>query len=140
MEPWVEALDALEGDALLVSLAWLAGRDVAVDDREANEALRRAVVVRAVGGDPTRELTLDEEAIVRLAAELDRADARAALRRGLEALRPSLAGRPAAAAVDALVADEALAWRCFAASRLADELLVAGAPDEPPTAPAAGLT
>ena len=34
------------------------------------EALRRALVVRAVGGSPQREVTLDEDAVQRLADEL----------------------------------------------------------------------
>ena len=141
MEAWVEGLDALAGDALLVSLAWVAGREVPISDERANEALRRALVVRAVGGDPTRELTLGEEAVSRLAAELDGAEARAALRDGLETLRPLVEGRAAAAAVETLLADDALAWRCFAASLLAAEL---AEPDdgslEPPSAPTAELT
>ena len=60
---------------------------------------------------------------MRLAAELDGAEPRAALRRGLESLRGDFAGRPAAeAALDELLADGDLAWRCFAAARLAAEL------------------
>jgi hypothetical protein len=60
---------------------------------------------------------------VRLAAELDGVEPRAALRRGLESLRGVLAARPAAAAtLDVLLADGDLAWRCFAAGNLAEEL------------------
>ena len=122
VETWVEALDSLDGDALLVSIAWVAGQEVPLRDEEANEALRRALVVRAVGGDPTRELTIGEEAVSRLAGELDDAEGRAALRRGLETLRPVLEGRPARGSLDVLLADGSLAWRCFAASLLANEL------------------
>jgi hypothetical protein len=96
---------------------------VAIPEDEVNEALRRALVVRAVGGAPDREITLEDEAVVRLAAELDGAEQRAALRRGLESLRAGVAGRAAAeAALDGLLADADLAWRCFAAARLAAEL------------------
>ena len=42
---------------------------------ELNEALRRALVVRAVGGSPQREVTLEEDAVLRLAEELDVAGA-----------------------------------------------------------------
>ena len=122
VDAWLEGIESLDGDALLVALAWLAGREVPIPDEHANEALRRALVVRAVGGDPTRELELGEEAVSRLAEELDAADARAALRRGLEALRPSVEGRPAARALEMLLADDDLAWRCFAAAYVADAL------------------
>ena len=88
-----------------------------------NEALRRALVVRAVGGAPNGKLELDEEAVLRLAGELDAAGPRAELRHGLESLRAVVSGRPAAeASLDALVADDGLAWRCFVAARLASEL------------------
>ena len=122
VEAWVEGLDSLEGDALLVSISWVAAGEVPIPEEQANEALRRALVVRAVGGDPTRELTLGEEAVSRLAEELDGEEARAALRRELESLRPILEGRPAGAALDRLLADEDLAWRCFAAGYVAAAL------------------
>jgi hypothetical protein len=119
---WLEGIELLGGDALLVALAWVAGREVPIPDEQANEALRRALVVRAVGGDPTRELELGEEAVTRLAEELDAREARAALGRGLEALQPRVEGRPAAAALATLLADDDLAWRCFAAAYVADAL------------------
>jgi hypothetical protein len=97
---------------------------VSLPEAALNEALRRALVVRAVGGAPDRELELGEEAVLRLAAELDAAEPRAELRRGLESLRAVVAGRPAAEeALDALLADDGLAWRCFVAARLAAELV-----------------
>ena len=123
MSSWLEGIESLDGDALLVALAWLAGREVPIPEDHANEALRRALVVRAVGGDPTRELELGEDAVSRLAGELDAPEARAVLRRGLEALRPDVEGRPAAgAALEALLADGDVAWRCLAAARLADAI------------------
>src|SRR5215831_11541296 len=106
---WLEGIESLDGDALLVTLAWLAGREMPISDEQSNEALRRALVVRAVGGDPTRELELGEEAVSRLAGELDAPGARAALRRGLDALRPVVEGRPAAVALETLLADDDLA-------------------------------
>jgi hypothetical protein len=79
--------------------------------------------VRAVGGSPQREVSLDDDSVLRLAAEVDAPDRRAALRRGLEALRQHVSGRPVAeSALDLLLADGDLAWRCFAAGCLADEL------------------
>jgi hypothetical protein len=97
---------------------------VDIPAEELGEALRRALVVRAVGGSPTREVTLDEEAVVRLAAELDSPERRAALTLGLEALRARASTRPGAVAViDRLLEDGDLAWRCFAAGQLAAELV-----------------
>ena len=120
---WLDLLETFGEVDRCVSVAWVAGGDVAFPEDELNEALRRALVVRAVGGAPDRELTLEDEAVVRLAAELDGAEPRASLRRGLESLRGVLAARPAAAAtLDVLLADGDLAWRCFAAGNLAEEL------------------
>ena len=81
---------------------------------ERNEALRRALVVRAVGGDPTRDLELDEPAVTRLAEELDAPERREALLAALRTIPH--------AAVDALAADPDLAWRCYAAALIAAEL------------------
>lgn len=92
-----------------------------VPDEELNEALRRALVVRAVGGSPQREVTLDEEAVLRLADELDSVERRHALRLSIESLRGGL-GPQALGAVDTLVADDDFAWRCYAAGQLAAEL------------------
>jgi hypothetical protein len=104
-----------------VSLAWGAGRALPIPAEELNEALRRAVVVRAVGGSPEREVSLDEDAVERLAEELDSAERRFALLHELDSLRDGL-GRGASESLDALLADGALAWRCFAAGLLAAEL------------------
>ena len=93
-----------------------------IPDEELNEALRRALVVRAVGGSPQREVTLEEDAVVRLADELDSPERRGALRSELEAVRADANGVNAMVAVDALLADDGFAWRCFAAGLLAAEL------------------
>ena len=123
MEAWVAGLDAMDADGLRASLAYVAGQQVEIPEDELNEALRRAVVVRAVGGSPQRELSLDEEAVARFAAEVDAAERRLALRRALESLRGHVDGLPAAvAALDELLADDELAWRCFAAAQVAAEV------------------
>ncbi len=88
---------------------------------ELNEALRRALVVRAVGGSPQREVTLEEDAVLRLAEELDSPERRAALLRDLASLREGL-GLGASASFERLLADGAFAWRCFAAGCLAAEV------------------
>jgi len=123
MEAWVAGLEAMDDDGRRVSLAYVAGQNVEIPDDDLNEALRRALVVRAVGGSPQRELSLEEDAVVRLADELDGTERRRALQRSLESLREHVHDRPAAAAsLDELLADDDLAWRCFAAAQVAAEL------------------
>ena len=68
------------------------------------------------------EVTIDEEAVVRLADELDSDERREALRRSVEALSAVGLGSRAREAAEALLADDRLAWRCLAAGMLADEL------------------
>ena len=123
MDAWVAGLEDMDNDARRAALAYVAGGEVEIPEDELNEAVRRALVVRAVGGSPQRELRLNEEAVVRLAEELDGAGRRRALEEGLEALRVHVRERPAvAAALDELLADSDLAWRCFAAAQVASEL------------------
>lgn len=121
VESWLDSLAELPSDALWASLAFVAGQEVDVPEDERNEALRRALVVRAVGGDPTRELELDETAVTRLAQELDSTERRAQLAHALTSLRDER--RPVVtAAVDLLLADADLAWRSYAAAILAEAL------------------
>jgi hypothetical protein len=119
---WLDVLEGLGEVERWVSAAWVGGRDVPLPEDELNEALRRALVVRAVGGSPQREVTLEEEAVLRLADELDSPDRRAALSGRLATLRERMDSPAAVAALDALLADGDLAWRCFAAGRLAAEV------------------
>ena len=96
---------------------------MALDEDEVNEALRRAVVVRAVGGDPQRELSLDDDAVTRLAAELDAPEHREQLRTALLDVGREAGGRPRVeAGIAALVADPDRAWRAFSAALLARAL------------------
>jgi hypothetical protein len=123
VEAWVAGLESMDDEGRRTSLAYVAGQQVDIPEDVLNEALRRALVVRAVGGSPQRELSLDEEAVVRFAGELDGAERRAALRSGLESLRVHVqAGSAGEAALDELLADGDLAWRCFAAAHVAAEL------------------
>ena len=123
MEAWVTGPEANDADARRAALAYVAGQAVEIPEDELNEAVRRALVVRAVGGSPQRELSLAEEAVVRLAEELDGAERRRALEQGLESLRVHVRERPAVtASLDQLLADSDLAWRCFAAAQVATEL------------------
>jgi hypothetical protein len=77
--------------------------------------------VRAVGGDPHRELTIDEDAVVRLSEELDTAARREQLQLGLASLRDLGRGRPEVAeTIVTLISAPDLSWRAFCAGLLAD--------------------
>lgn len=106
---------------LLVILCWLVRDRIALDESELNAARRRAMFVLASGGDPHRGLGLDSIAAERLASELDTPDRRARLATALEELPaeelPGVTG-----AIESLLTEADLAWRCFALSLLADEL------------------
>ena len=104
-------------------LAWLAGADVQIPEEEAAGALRRAMLLLAAGGDPHRALELDGRAVTGMAAELDSPERRAALTRGLDALRPDATGLAEVnSALDRLLADDGLAWRAYAAGLIGEEL------------------
>jgi hypothetical protein len=106
---------------LLVSLAWLVSGLVPIEEDELKAARRRAMFVLAAGGDPHRELDLNSVAAERLAGELDAPGRRQALAGALAELET--AGLPnVSAAVSALLAEPALAWRSFGLALLADEL------------------
>jgi len=110
------------GDPLPV-LAYLAGQSVDVDASELNGALRRALLLVAAGGDPHRELAVDDRAVKALAADLYTPERRDALARAVDALvlrvRELTAAREAALW---LAGDIDLAWRLFALALLAEEL------------------
>jgi hypothetical protein len=100
----------------LVTLAWLAGREVPLDEDELRGAVRRSMLLLASGGDPQRGLDLDGRAVTALADELDTPERRETL---LAELR-SLTGE--ASEADLLLAEPELAWRAFACGLLAEEL------------------
>jgi hypothetical protein len=105
------------------ALALLAGRDLAIDERELNGARRRALLLLAAGGDPHRALDLDGRAVTALAVELDAPERRETVRQGLLALEPAALGLDhLAGALGELLADADLAWRAYAAALLAEEL------------------
>ncbi len=104
-------------------IAWIAGADLSLGEDELYGALRRSMLLLAAGGDPHRALELGGRAVTALADELDGPERRAALARGLDALRAEAAGLPGAeAALDALLGDEDLAWRAYAAGLLGEQL------------------
>jgi hypothetical protein len=115
-------LDEADAD-IRPALTLLAAPETVVEPEELSPALRRAMLLLAAGGDPHRELELDGRAVTALAAELDRPERRAQVRRGLEALEPEAAGLSRVSpALQELLLDASLAWRAYACALLADEL------------------
>jgi hypothetical protein len=123
MEDVLRRADAGElGDPLPV-LAYLAGQEVALDEDELNGARRRALLLVAAGGDPHRELGIDDRAVKALAADLYSDERRAQLARAIDQLVLRVRDLPAArAAAIFLAGDVNLAWRLFALALLAEEL------------------
>ena len=128
---WLEEFDAAlraqadgdgghRGDAL-IALSLAAGRSVTVPEQELRGAVRRALLVLAAGGDPTRGLELDGRAVETLAEDIDSPFRRKELARGIAELRDHAAGRAAVCELlDGLLADQTLAWRAFCAARMVE--------------------
>ena len=123
LDSFLARIDAGDlGDPLPV-LAFLAGQSVDVPEADLNAARRRALLLVAAGGDPHRELDIDERAVKSLAADLYDDERRAALGRALDALVLRVRELPVAReAALFLVSDVDLAWRMWALSLLAEEL------------------
>ena len=110
------------GDPLPV-LAYLAGQSVELDDAELNGARRRALLLVAAGGDPHRELDVDDRAVKALAADLYTQERRDELARSIDSIVMRVRELPAARdAALFLAGDVDLAWRLFALALLAEEL------------------
>jgi hypothetical protein len=122
---WLEQIEAAQpaDEELLAVLVYVAGQHVTLDEDERAGAIRRALLVHAAGGDLHRELTLDARAGETLAADLDTAERRAELGRGLAAIRDEAARLPFVRdALGRLLGDTDRAWRGFAIALLAEEL------------------
>ncbi|MDX6451347.1 MAG: hypothetical protein QOH16_1396 [Gaiellaceae bacterium] len=110
------------GDPLPV-LAYIAGQSVEIDDEDLNGGRRRALLLVASGGDPHRDLDVDDRAVKALAADLYTDERRAQLGHSIDALVLRVRERPVAReAALFLAADVDLAWRLFSLSLLAEEL------------------
>jgi hypothetical protein len=117
-------LGAGEQVEIEISLVLIAGQEVELDDDELRGATRRAVQLLAAGGDPKRELDPESRAVSALASDLDSPARRAALTAGFASLRETVEGlSQVASALERLAADDAQAWRWFACTLLAEELL-----------------
>jgi hypothetical protein len=126
VDPLDELLVQLDAGALgdpLPVLAYLAGQAVAIDEAELNGARRRSLLLLAAGGDPHRELGVDDRAVKALAADLYTDVRREELGRALDALVLRVRDLPTAReAALFLAADGDLAWRLFALALLAEDL------------------
>jgi hypothetical protein len=110
------------GDPLPV-LAYIAGQSVEIDDADLNGARRRALLLVAAGGDPHRELEVDDRAVKALASDLYTDERREQLGRSIDALVLRVRHREAAReAALYLAGDVDLAWRLFSLTLLAEEL------------------
>jgi hypothetical protein len=126
MDPLQALLERVEagelGDPLPV-LAYAAGQQVEVEEAELNAARRRAITVRAAGGDVHRELDVDDVAVKRLAVELYSAERRARLGAAVDELVLRARDLPHVRdAVLYLAKDVDLAWRLYALGLVAEEL------------------
>src|SRR5438477_2489173 len=100
LDELLRRVDAGElGDPLPV-LAYIAGQSVEIDDQDLNGARRRALLLVAAGGDPHRELGVDDRAVKALAADLYSDERRGQLGRSIDPpvlrLRARRAAREAA--------------------------------------------
>lgn len=116
-------LDAGElGDPLPV-LAFLVGQRVELPEAELNEAMRRTMLLLVAGGDPSRELGVDDRAVKALATELYSEARRNELAAGIDELVVDARDLPRVReAALFLAGDVDLAWRLFALALIADEL------------------
>jgi hypothetical protein len=123
LDELLSRVDAGElGDPLPV-LAYVAGQAIELDDEELNGARRRALLLVAAGGDPHRELEVDDRAVKSLAADLYSDERREQLGRSIDALVLRVRElRTAREAALFLAADVDLAWRLFSLGLLAEEL------------------
>ena len=110
------------GDPLPV-LAYVAGQEVEIAEDELNGARRRALLLVAAGGDPHRDLEVDDRAVKSLAVDLHTGERREELARAIDALVLRVRDLPVAReAALFLAADGDLAWRLFSLGLLAEEL------------------
>lgn len=123
LDDLLQRVDAGElGDPLTV-LAYVAGQTLEIDDEELNGARRRSLLLLAAGGDPHRELSIDDRAVKAIAADLYSEERRDELGRAIDALVLRVRDLPQAReGALFLAADVDLAWRLFALGLIAEEL------------------
>ena len=110
------------GDPLPV-LAYIAGQSVEIGEEDLNGGRRRALLLVAAGGDPHRNLDVDDRAVKALAVDLYTEERREQLGRSIDGLVLRVRDLPVAReAALFLAADVDLAWRLYSLSLLAEEL------------------
>jgi hypothetical protein len=123
MRKLLELLEAGPSNTLLLGLAWLAGQQVELDADELKGTLRRAELLLATGGDPRRELELDDRAVTAVAADLDGEAVREQFEESLARLTADSEGLAAVSdGLARLRSQPDLAWQCFAYALLADAI------------------
>lgn len=123
MRAALEVLEAGPGHDLLLGLAWLAGREVELDQDDVKAALRRAELLLAAGGDPHRELDLGGRAVSAVAADLDDPAVRDAFEEALARLAAASDGLAAVSdGLAQLRAQPDLAWQSYAGALLAEAI------------------
>jgi hypothetical protein len=123
LDDLLERIESRElGDPLPV-LAYVAGQAIEIGDEELNGARRRALLLLASGGDPHREIGVDDRAVKAIAADLYTEERRDALARAIDALVVRVRDLPQTReAAIFLAGDVDLAWRLFALGLLAEDL------------------
>jgi hypothetical protein len=126
LDPLDDLLARLEGGELgdpLPVLAYVAGASVEIDESELNGARRRALLLVAAGGDPHRELDVDDRSVKAIAADLFTDDRREQLVHGIDGLVVRVRELPTLREGALFLAgDIDLAWRLYALGLLAEEL------------------
>ena len=123
MRELLELLEAGPSNSLLLGLAWLAGQGVELDEEAVRATVRRAALLLATGGDPRRELELDDRAVSAVAADLDADGASEQLEEALARLTADSEGLAAVSdGLARLRSQPDLAWQCFAYALLADAI------------------
>jgi hypothetical protein len=123
MRSALEVLEVGPSNSLLLSLAWLAGQEVELDEDELRGAVRRAELLLAAGGDPRRELELDGRAVNAVAGDLDDPSARDQLEDALARLAAASEGLAAVSdGLARLRAQPDLAWQSYACTLLAEAI------------------
>jgi hypothetical protein len=123
---WLTELERRAPDdpaGVAAALAFVAGREIGLDEAALRGATRRAVFVLAAGGDPHRPLGFDDRAVETLASDLATPARSAELEQRLADLAGDTDGLIHVAAVLAeLRGDTALAWRALACALLDEEV------------------